>query len=256
VAGIGGAALSTRLLSKIQFPHNFMLVFALSATAILISWFFISLTREPVKIHKTPRRSQREFLVGVTEILKKHHNYRRFLITRLLFGFGAMGSGFITLAAIRTWDVSDATVGIYTAILLVGQAIGTLSLGLMADRKGHKQSFEIVALVSLLAFSLVWLGPSPAYFYPAFFLLGIANGGLIVSGILLTMEFADPERRPTFGGITSFGIGVVGMLAPLLGTALSTVSFSLIFALGAFINLIALFGMRFWVKEPRFARAK
>jgi MFS family permease len=255
VAGIGGAALSTRLLSNIQFPQNFMLVFALSATAILVSWFFISLTREPVKIHRTPRRSQREFLLGVREILKKYHNYRRFLITRLLFSFGAMGSGFITLAAIRTWDVSDATVGIYTAMMLVGQALGTLSLGLMADRKGHKQTFEIVALASLLAFSLVWLGTSPAYFYPAFFLLGIANGGLIVSGILLTMEFADPERRPTFVGITSFGIGIAGMIAPLLGTALSTVSFSLIFAIGVFINLIAFFGMRFWVKEPRFARA-
>jgi MFS family permease len=256
MTGIGGAALSTKLLSSIQFPYNFMLIFALSAGAILLSWFFLSLTREPVKIHKTPRRSQREFLVSVTEILKKHHNYRRFLITRLLFSFGAMGSGFITLAAIRTWNVSDATVGIYTAMLLVGQALGTLSLGLMADRKGHKQSFEIVAFASLLAFAFVWLAPSPTYYFPAFFLLGIANGGLMVSGNLLTMEFADPERRPTFLGTINFGVGIVGMLAPLIGTAISTFSFSWIFALSLFINLIALFGMRFWVKEPRFAQAK
>ena len=254
--GIGGAALSTRILSVIQFPNNFMVIFSFSAGAILLSWFFLSLTREPVKIHRTPRRSQREFFVGVTEILRKYHNFRRFLITRLLFSLGAMGSGFITLSAIRTWSVSDATVGIYTAMLLVGQALGTLALGLMADRKGHKQSFEIVAFASLLAYSFVWLGPSPAYFFPAFFLLGIANGGLIISGILVTMEFADPERRPTFIGITSFGIGVVGMLAPLIGTVLSTVSLSSIFALGMFINLIALFAMRFWVQEPRFAQAK
>lgn len=256
MTGIGGAALSTRLLSLIQFPQNFMAIFTLSAGAILLSWFFLSLTREPVKIHRTPRRSQWEFLKGVKEILKKHHNYRRFLITRLLFSLGAMGSGFITLSAIRTWSVSDATVGVYTAMLLVGQALGTLSLGLRADRKGHKQSFEIVALVSLLAFSFVWLGPSPAYYYPAFFLLGIANGGIIVSGILLNMEFADPERRPTFVGITSFGIGIAGMLAPLIGTAISAFSFSWVFALSMLINLIALFAMRYWVQEPRFALAE
>ncbi len=256
MTGIGGAALSTWLLSNIQFPQNFMAIFALSAGAILLSWFFISLTREPVKVHRTPHRSQREFFKGVKEIIKEHHNYRRFLITRLLFSLGAMGSGFITLSAIRTWNVSDATVGVYTAMLLVGQALGTLSLGFLADRKGHKQSFEIMALASLLAFSFVWLGSSPVYYYPTFFLQGIANGGIIVSGILLNLEFADPERRPTFVGITGFGVGVVGVLAPLIGTAISAVSFSWVFALSMFINLIALFAMRFWVQEPRFAQAE
>ncbi len=256
ITGVAGAALSTKLLSEIPFPRNFTIIFALGAGAMLISWLFGSLIREPIQRRQNPRRSQREFLVSVTEILKKHHNFRRFLITRLLFGFGVMGSGFITLAAIRIWNVSDATVGIYTAMLLVGQALGTLSLGLMADRKGHKQSFEIVAFASLLAFAFVWLAPSPTYYFPAFFLLGIANGGLMVSGNLLTMEFADPERRPTFLGTINFGVGIVGMLAPLIGTAISTFSFSWIFALSLFINLIALFAMRFWVKEPRFAQAK
>lgn len=173
-------------------------------------------------------------------------------MTRLIFGFGAMGSGFVTLSAIRNWDVSDAVVGVYTALLLVGQAFGTLTLGFLADRKGHKQSFELVALVSLLAFSFVWIGPSAAYYYPAFLLLGIANGGFIVSGNLLTMEFADPERRPTFLGTINFGVGIAGMLAPLIGTAISAFSFSWIFALSAFLNLIALVGMHFWVQEPRF----
>lgn len=256
ITGVAGAVLSTKLLSEIPFPRNFMIIFGFSAGAMLISWVFSSLIREPVQKHQTPRRSQREFLVGVTDILKKHHNYRRFLISRLLFGIGAMGSGFITLAAIRTWNVSDTTVGIYTAMLLVGQALGTLSLGLMADRKGHKQSFEIVAFVSLLAFSFVWLAPSPTFYFPAFFLLGIANGGLMVSGNLVTMEFADPERRPTFVGITNFGVGVVGIIAPLIGMAIITVSFSWIFALSMLINLMALFAMRYWVQEPRFALAE
>jgi MFS family permease len=252
VTGVAGAALSTKLLSEFQFPRNFMIIFVLAAVAIIISWGFSSLIREPERRHKTPRRSQREFFASIKEILKKHHNYRRYLITRLIFGFGAMGSGFVTLSAIRSWDVSDAVVGVYTALLLVGQALGTLSLGFLADRKGHKQSFELVALVSLLAFSLVWIGPSAAYYYPAFLLLGIANGGFIVSGNLLTMEFADPERRPTFLGTINFGVGIAGMLAPLIGTAISAFSFSWIFALSAFLNLIALVGMHFWVQEPRF----
>jgi MFS family permease len=225
VTGVAGAALSTKLLSEFQFPRNFMIIFVLAAVAIIISWGFSSLIREPERRHKTPRRSQREFFASIKEILKKHHNYRRYLITRLIFGFGAMGSGFVTLSAIRSWDVSDEVVGVYTAL---------------------------VALVSLLAFSLVWIGPSAAYYYPAFLLLGIANGGFIVSGNLLTMEFADQERRPTFLGTINFGVGIAGMLAPLIGTAISAFSFSWIFALSAFLNLIALIGMHFWVQEPRF----
>lgn len=253
LTGIAGAALSVELLSTLDFPTNFVVIFVLGALGVMLSLFFISLTREPVPPHRPPERTQREFLAGLTQILRDRHNFRRFLVARLILGLGAMGTGFVTLSAVRTWGVSDEVVGSYTGALLIGQALGTLSLGFLADRKGHKLSLELVAMASILAFLAVWIAPSVEYYYPTFFLLGIANGGMIVSGILVVMEFAEIDRRPTFIGIASFAVGIVSLIGPLIGTAISYLGFSWLFAVSMTLNLVALIAMRFWVTEPRFS---
>jgi MFS family permease len=211
------------------------------------------LTREPVNPNHTPRRSQREFLASLLEILKKKYLFRRFLIARLLLALGLMGSGFITIAALRTWQVSDGTVGIYTALLLTGQGLGVLFLSLLADRKGHKLSLELVGLASALSFTFVWLANGPAFIYPAFFLLGVSYGGITVSGLLVVLEYADPDRRPTYAGIASFGVGLANIIAPLIGTALADIDFSWLFGLSVALSLAGMISLRYWVREPRFA---
>ena len=118
-----------------------------------------------------------------------------------------MGITFVTVAAIRRWQVADGTVGIYTAVFLAGQMVGNLFLGLLADRHGHKLSLEIGALVTFLAFALAWLAPSAEWIYLVFFLLGVMQGAVIVSGILVVMEFSPAEKRPTYIGI---GLAVGG----------------------------------------------
>lgn len=253
ITGVAGASLSTRLLSTLQFPNNFMVIFSLGGAGILISWIFLSLTREPVKQNHIPHRTQREFMAGLREILNKKYLFRRFLLARLLLGFGSMGSGFITISAVRTWQVSDGTVGIYTALLLAGQGVGVLFLSLLADRKGHKLSLELVGLASALSFACVWLANDPVLFFPAFFLLGISFGGLTVSGLLVVLEYADPNRRPTYAGIASFVVGVASVIAPLIGTALAEISFSWVFGLSVLMSIAGMIGLHFWVREPRFA---
>jgi MFS family permease len=253
ITGVAGASFSTKLLSTLQFPNNFLAIFSLGAAGILISWIFLALTREPVNPNHVARRTQREFLASLREILKKKYLFRRFLIARLLLAFGSMGSGFITISAVRSWEVSDATVGIYTALLLTGQGIGVLFLSLLADRKGHKLSLELVGLASALSFACVWLAKDPVLFFPAFILLGISFGGLTVSGLLVVLEYADPNRRPTYVGIAGFVVGIASVIAPLIGTALAEINFSWVFGLSVLMSLVGMIGLHFWVREPRFA---
>ena len=49
--GVGalGAVFSAWLLDLYEYPFNFAIVFFIGALAITISWFFLSLTREPVQ---------------------------------------------------------------------------------------------------------------------------------------------------------------------------------------------------------------
>ncbi|NIM95628.1 MAG: MFS transporter [Anaerolineales bacterium] len=249
--GMAGAALSTWVLSTYDYPRDFTLIFTLAALSIFVSLFFLALTREPVPSQKLVERTQREFFHGVSDIIQKKLNFRRFLIARFLLVFGSMGAAFVTVAALRVWDVSDGTVGVFTAFQLLGQGIGTLGLGMMADKKGHKVSIEISALAAVLAFFFAFIAPNPTFYFITFFLLGIGNGGIMVSGILIVLEFAEPERRPTYIGIAGTGVGVISMIAPLVGVAIANVSFTLLFGISAAINLLALVGLVFTVREPR-----
>jgi MFS family permease len=255
-AGILGAALSTRILAAFTFPVNFALVFAIAAIGIAVSWFFIALTREPAQPITTPRQSNRQFWAGLNKILHQDHNFRRFLVARLTLAMGGMGLGFVTVAAVQRWGVPDSTVGVFTAALLVGQTLGNLAFGFLADRFGHKLSLELSALASFLAFTLAWLATSANWYYAVFALLGITLGGIIVSGILVSMEFSEPERRPTYAGMANTAVGLVSVVAPLLGAWLASKGYNWLFALSAGINLLALILMRWWVKEPRQARVK
>lgn len=252
-AGTGalGAAFSAWLLRTFPFPTNFVYAFTIAAAGITLSWFFLALTREPVQAVSVPRQSNRQFLSGLPDLLRRDHNFRRFLLTRLLMALGGMGAGFVTVAAVHRWQVPDSTVGVYTAVLLLGQTVGNLAFGFMADRFGHKLSLEIGALAAFLGFGLAWLAPAAEWYYAAFALLGISTAAVFVSGILVVLEFCAPERRPTYVGIANTGVGLVGMVSPLLGAWLASIDYGWLFALSAGISFVALLLMRWWVREPR-----
>jgi MFS family permease len=184
-------------------------------------------------------------------ILRRDRNFRHFLVARLLMALGGMGAGFVTVAAVARWQVPDSMVAVFTAAMLVGQTVGNLALGWLADRFGHKLSLEFSALVSFLAFAVAWLAPTPGWYYVAFALMGVSSGAVIVSGMLVVLEFSAPERRPTYVGLANTSVGLVSTVAPLFGAWLADRSYGWLFALSAAINLLSVVAMHWWVREPR-----
>jgi len=254
-AAAAGAALSGWLLVAFPFPTNFAYVFGIAATAILLSWFSLALAREPALTPKGPHRSNRQFMVELPDLLRHDHNFRRFLLSRMLMAMGGMGTGFVTVAAVQRWHIPDSTVGLYTAALMVGQMTGNLTFGFLADRKGHKLCMQLGILASLLGFALALAAPVAELYFLVFTLLGIGSAAVMVSGILIVLEFCEPARRPTYIGIANTGVGLVGIVAPLLGAALAEAGYGWLFAASALVLLLAWALMRWWVRDPRWARA-
>ena len=221
-AGAIGAIATTWLLKNLAYPTNFVALFTIAATAIMISWAWLALAREPVQKSTAPRRSTTEYLVGLPDLLRRDHNFRRFLIARLLMALAGMGIGFVTVSALKRWNVADSTAGLYTIAFLVGQTLGYISFGFLADRFGHKLSLELSILASTLGYALTWLAPTPEWYFVSFILFGIGSSAVIGSAMLVVMEFCEPVRRPTYIGITSTSVGVVGIVAPLIGAALAS----------------------------------
>ena len=252
-AGTGamGAALSMWLLKTFPFPTNFAYNFAIAAVMIFISWVFLALTREPLRLVSVRPQSNRQFFSGLPGVLRNDRNFRRFLLARSLMALGGMGIGFVTVAAVRRWQVPDSTVGIYTAVLLLGQTVGNLAFGFLADRFGHKLCLELGIASGALGFGLAWLAPSSGWYYVAFALFGIASSAVMVSGILVVMEFCEPQRRPTYVGIGNTCVGLVSIVGPLIGAGLAEMGYGWLFAVSTGINLVAFALMLGWVREPR-----
>ena len=255
-AGALGAGFSTWLLKTYAFPTNFVYAFGIAAVTVLISWGFLALTREPAQEMKGPRQSNREYLAQLPDLVRCDRNFRSFLVARCLMALGGMGTGFVTLSAVERWHVPDATVGIFTVALLLGQTVGNLAIGFLADRFGHKLGLQVAILSSGVAFALAWLAPSPILYYGVFVLMGIGYGAVAVSGILMVLEFAPPEMRPRYIGVANTSAGVVGMVAPLLGAALAEANYGLLFALAALAYLSAWATMRWKVVDPRFVSSE
>ncbi len=250
-----GAALSAWFLKTFPFPTSFLYPFAIAASAITISCLFLALTREPEQHVDIPRRSNLQFLANLPDIVRRDHNFRRFLVARSVLALGSLGTGFVTVSAIHRWQVADSTAGIYTAAYMVGQTVGNLAFGLLADRFGHKLSLEFGALASALAFALAWLASSPEWIYAVFFLLGISLGAILVSGTLVTLEFSEPQRRPTYAGMANTVTGLASIAAPLLGAWLASADYGWLFAASTTVNLAALVALHWWVREPRWTAA-
>lgn len=251
-AGTLGAALSSWLLESYGFPFNFVYIFLIAAISINLSWLLLAQTREPVQAIPPSQPSLNRFWPKLVQIVRQDHNFRRFLQARLLMGLGLMGLGFVTVAAVQRWHVADSVVGLFTAALLLGQAIGNLISGLLADRLGHKLSLEMGVVAAAIAFLLAWLAPAPTWYYAVFFFLGLAVGVEIVSGLLITMEFSAPQQRPTYIGITNTIVGIGSGIAPLVGGWLAGFGYNWLFVLSIGLNLISLALFRWYVGEPRF----
>jgi len=252
-AAVAGAALSAWLLASLTFPLNFAAIFAIAAVATTVSWFFLSQTREPAQ-PPSRRPVQRERLLArLPRVLRSDANFRHFLSARWLLALGGMGSGFLTVAAVHRWQVPDATVGLFTTALWVGETLGYLCFGLLIDRFGNKLSLELGAAALAGAFLLAWLAPTPEWFYVVFALVGVNLSALLSSGLLVTLEFSGPEQRPTYVGIANSSVGLVNVAAPLAGAWLATIGYDALFTASAAASLAGLVALHWAVREPRWS---
>ena len=251
-AGILGALAIPFILDKFTFPLGYVISFGIAAALIFLSWIFLSLAREPAVISNKPSVSQLDYLRSLPVVLQKDHNFRMYLLSQIIFSLSGMATGFLTVYAVKTWDMSDAQAGGFTIALQVGLALSNLFFGFLADRKGHKLSIEISLMLSVLLLVLVILAPNPWWFFVIFFLRGAVNAGTFISCISIVYEFTDAENRPTYIGLANTIPGVAAGVAPLIGGWLvEALSYRAMFILAGIIGVLGWAVLRFGVRDPR-----
>ncbi len=251
-AGILGALAVPFILDKFTFPLGYVISFAIAAVLIFLSWIFLSLAREPAVQNSKPPVSDLDYLRSLPDVLRGDRNFRMYLLSQIIFSLSGMAIGFLTVYAVKSWNMPDAQASGFTIALQIGLTLANLFFGFLADRKGHKLSLEICLMLSVLLLVLAILAPNPWWFFPVFFLRGAVNAGTFISGISIVYEFTDAENRPTYIGLANTIPGVAGAVAPLIGGWLAAaISYQAMFILAAIIGVLSWVLLRFAVRDPR-----
>jgi len=256
VMGLPGAAVATAILSRYAYPINFALCFLITFLGMVISWISVALTREPVGPVRQESESPLVYIRRLRQIIRTDANFARFLSSRIVGAIGSMFVGFIAVSAVQRFNLSDEVAGQFTGFMVGGQLIANLVFGPLADRLGHKLVLEIGALCNLGAAAATLLAPTPVWVYLAFALEGATITSYFMSGTSITFEFSEPEGRPAYIGLSSTIVGVFSGVAPLVGGWLAgQLGYNWLFGLCVIILLAGWFMLRWWVVDPRFARA-
>jgi MFS family permease len=221
VASLGGAlaaALAGWLLVILPPPINFSATFAIASVAMGLSWVSIAATREaPHQVISSSSESIATYLRRLPSVLRGDQNFLWYLLCRWVVQVGLMGSAFYTVYAVGTHGVNEATVGLFTSIMLLAQMTLSPVVGWLGDRWGHRTVMALGTAVLAGSALVAWGAPSGGWFALVFLLLGAANAAQWAPAIAIVIDFAPPGERQTYIGLANTVIAPAAILAPLFG---------------------------------------
>lgn len=250
--GIAGAYFVGRILDAVDYPGNFTLLFLIAGAPLAISWFALSLTREPESDDVKQTVPLRNYLRQLPAVLREHSNYRRFLVGYALLRLSMMAVGFFVVLGDKRFGLSGADIGLLNAIFIGSQAVLRLTFGWLGDRWGHKRNLVISAVSMALAAVFVLSSTSVLGLIPAFICLACAISSDGVSHFNIVLEFATPAEQPTFIGLTNTLIAPFTFAGPILaGWLAEAYRIDALFVASLVCGLIGGALLFWWVREPR-----
>jgi MFS family permease len=247
-----GAILAGFLLERLDFPTNFMVCFLLASGMMVVSWVFLSLSREPDHPIESQPDNQKVFWQKVLIVIRKDRPFRWFIISRILFQFATMAAAFYTVYAVKVLGMGEVAAGVMTSVLFIVQVVSNMAFGWLADRKGRLPVLMIGALCSVIAAGAAWLAPDYNWFYAIMIFAGMASSVFWTIGIAVSLEFGTEQERPTYVGLANTLIAPSAILAPLLGGWLADwVSYRLTFLVSALFGLLTWLILFLFVRIPQ-----
>src|SRR4051794_3502901 len=186
-------------------------------------------------------------------IVKRDGNFRWFLLVRMLTSVAWVAVAFYSVYAVKTFNVSEATIGILTSVMTMGQTIANPIFGWLGDRWGHRSMYLIGALMIAASAGIMLLATEVTWFYVAFALAGAANATFWSVAIALTLEFGQEHEKPLYIGLANTLVAPVSLLAPVVGGVLvEQFGFHATFFMSVLAGLLTAVVLQFGLYDPRF----
>jgi MFS family permease len=236
----GTAVAAGWILDLYDSPTDFALCFALASLGMIISFGFISATREDAHPPFIPSGSRPKLWDDVKRILTSDTVFKRFLTIRLIYQLGLVAFSFYSVYVFEELGVSATQVGLLTGLLIFGEVIINPIFGALGDRKGHWLVLFIGTLAALASTILAgWVTSIPVWFV-IFALAGIAYVVAWTTTMVLTLGFGDVAQQATYIGLSNTLLAPATLVSPFLaGWIIQSSGYTTMFRASAAIFLIA-----------------
>ena len=255
-AGLVGFAASlfiAEVLARVPAPASYGICFLGATVCVGLSYVALAMVRERVAESAAAPVPLRDYLRRMPGLLRRDRNLSWFLTARAFGLTGAMASGFYTVYALRAWNAPASQAGVFTAMMLLGQSIGTLTLGWVGDHAGHRLVLLIGMTAAACATAVALVAPSLAAFGVVFVLVGVQASAINVSALNVLLEFSPTAAaRPTYVGLGTTAMTPMAFVAPLVGGLLAdAVGFRAMFLVSLAFAVVGLVMLATLVRDPR-----
>jgi MFS family permease len=254
-AGAGGALLSGWIVRSLPSPLSYACLYLSAGAISIVAILLFALIDDPA-VHQEDVVAHPRFgdLVGRFHESLMDKNFRAYLVGRILASCGFAIMPFIALhyRSVEGGSLAAGTIVSCGSAMSLGMAIGSLLLGRLGDRHGHRLGVLIGVGGQILSLVVLVLLPGLVGCVVAYLGAGICAPGTWVSHCNLILETCPHEHRVAhiavgnlvLGGATFFLPLLAGVVAERFGTIV-LFEFSIVFSVIAFLW----FALK--VKDPR-----
>lgn len=186
------------------------------------------LMREPEPPTVRARSTLRERLKDFPALMRDDKGFAWFMVARSLAMGSRIGQPFFFLYAAHVLGLSaegdpgafGATLAILSFAYMGADTVTNLIWGYLSDRQGFRSTFVIAMAINLVGVAALMMSQSLATLAIAFFLIGAAQSGYLMSTTNIVLEYGHRHDVPMRMALSNTAEGAMGAIAPLIGAGL------------------------------------
>ncbi len=251
VLGIGGGAAVSYVLGTFSFPANFGILFLAAFLVTMLSYLFLMTLREETDSPAGLSRRDWRYIFNAPRILRNEKNFRNYLVADALLISASMANAFFAVHALQKFSLTDAAAGTFTVAMMASMIVGSLGLGYLADRYGHKVNLMISAGATLFACGTAIVAPTVGIYLMVFVCSSATVAIGMISRLPLIAELCPEADRPTSVALANLVTSPFVLFGVAAGWIANTMGYEAVFVLAGLLSAFALVWLAVRVREPR-----
>jgi len=257
ILAMAAGSLTVLVLSAINFPSNFAILFLAAFIITMISFYFLSKLKEDDEFYDEEKtQSVTNKLFVIKNILRTNVSFRNFLIADALITMCITATAFYPVFALKKFDLPVSYAGTFTIIATASMIVGNLFFGYLADVSGHKINLIILSVSSLLASTTAIVANNILSYGMVFFFVGITLSLLGISRISFVIELCSPKERQFYIAMLNTITAPFAIFGIAAGAIIGFLSYPFVFLIYILLAGISSVWLIKKVKEPRMAISK